>query len=68
MSDEHIKSVAKTQHFYEYIMMRLALAEDAMLVSDNANDRRTYESKSSEIKIILNEFSKIFESFLYTDR
>lgn len=67
MSDEHVKLVAKIQHFYDVMMRRLNDMEDQSLISDNNLDSLGYREKSIELNFLTFEYAKTFENFLYKE-
>lgn len=67
MSDEHVKLVAKIQHFYDVMMRRLSEMEEDNLTSVNELESLSYREKSVELNFLSFEFSKTFENFLYKD-
>lgn len=67
MSDEHVKLVAKIQHFYDVMLSRLNSMEDSSLTSTNDLERISYREKSVELNYLTFEYSKTFENFLYKE-
>lgn len=67
MSDEHVKLVAKIQHFYDVMMTRLQDMEDSSLISDNDVKNLSYREKSIELNFLTDEYAKTFETFLYKE-
>lgn len=65
MSDEHVKLVAKIQHFYDVMVQRLNEMEGDCVSSCNDIERITYREKSIELTGLIGEFGKTFESFIY---
>lgn len=65
MSDEHVKLVAKIQHFYDVMVQRLSGMEADCVSSCNEIERITYREKSIELTQLIGEFGKTFESFIY---
>lgn len=65
MSDEHVKLVAKIQHFYDVMVQRLTQMESDCVSSCNDMERNTYREKSIELTELIGEFGKTFESFIY---
>lgn len=65
MSDEHVKLVAKIQHFYDVMVQRLNGMEVDCVSSCNEIERISYREKSRELTQLIGEFGKTFESFIY---
>ncbi len=64
MDDEHIKLVAKVQHFYEIMLAKNAYILDEAILSEPPESQ--YSLKTSyEITELINEYEKAFEAFLY---
>jgi len=67
MSDEHVKLVAKIQHFYDVMIRRLQEMEDGSLTSVNNMETLAYREKSLELNFLTAEYGKTFETFLYKE-
>ena len=67
MNDEHVRLVAKIQHFYDVILRRLGELEDSSLNVVTSKDSVAYKEKSCELNFLAFEFAKIFETFLYKE-
>lgn len=66
MSEEHIRLVAKVQHFYEIMVnFNAKILDDS--ISSNSPDRRVECEKAEAINSIIDEYEKVFESFLYKE-
>lgn len=65
MSDEHVKLVAKIQHFYDVMVQRLNEMQGDCVSSCNDIERTSYREKSIELLQLIGEFGKTFESFIY---
>ena len=64
MSDDHIRLVAKIQHFYEILVAKNGqILDDA--ISGKSPDKKIAYEKASEINSLISEYEKAFESFLY---
>lgn len=67
MSEEHVKLVAKIQHFYDVMLSRLGEMEDDGISSVNDLERVSYREKAVELNHLIGEFSRTFQTFLYRD-
>lgn len=67
MSDEHVKLVAKIQHFYDVMMTRLSDIEDKSLTTNNQIESIGYREKSVELNFLTFEYAKTFQTFLYKE-
>lgn len=67
MSEEHVKLVAKVQHFYDVMLTRLNQMSDNCLSSSNDLERKAYREKTDELNVLVVEFSKTFQTFLYRE-
>lgn len=67
MSDEHVKLVAKIQHFYDVMMTRLSDIEDKSLTTNNQLESIGYREKSVELNFLTFEYAKTFQTFLYKE-
>lgn len=67
MSDEHVKLVAKIQHFYDVMMRRLQDMEDGSLTSVHQTESLAYKEKAVELNFLSFEYAKTFENFLYKE-
>lgn len=67
MSDEHVKLVAKIQHFYDVMVQRLNEMQGDCVSSCNDIERITYREKSVELTRLIGEFGRTFESFIYKE-
>lgn len=67
MTEEHVKLVAKIQHFYDVMLSRLNQMEDDSLSSSNDLERLSYREKSAELNFLIQDFSKTFQNFLYRE-
>lgn len=67
MSDEHVKLVAKIQHFYDVMISRLREIEDNSLTSVDKSETLAYKEKSIELNYLSFEFAKTFDTFLYKE-
>lgn len=67
MSDEHVKLVAKIQHFYDVMMSRLEDMEDKSLSTSNQLESIGYREKSVELNFLTFEYAKTFQTFLYKE-
>ena len=64
MSDEHIRLVAKIQHFYEIMLAKNSQILDEAIAGKSL-DMKVSTVVASEISALLTEYEKAFESFLY---
>lgn len=60
---EDQKLIAKIQHFYEVMKQRLDSIDDYAI----AHPSDTYKERSEELRGLSDEYSKVFEAFLYTE-
>ncbi len=67
MTEEHHKLVAKIQHFYELMIDKAEKAEDTIIASYIENERIRREGKLYAFNTLINEYSKVFDAFLYKD-
>lgn len=67
MSDEHVKLVAKIQHFYDVMVQRINEMEGDCVSSCNDMERLSYRDKSKELNHLIFEFGKTFENFIYKE-
>ena len=67
MSDEHIKLIAKIQHFYDFMIQHLNCAEDEFLSFTHPLDKTIYKTKREMLNSLSVEYCKTFENFLYKD-
>lgn len=67
MNEEHLKLIAKIQHFYDLMAQRLANYENESIASPNESDRHRAKAKAEEITTLLFEYSKVFHEFLYQE-
>lgn len=65
MNDEYSKLVAKIQHFYDTLAQSIREYEDLALSATSDSERTTYKSKCAELTRQADEFSKVFQEFLY---
>lgn len=65
--EDHNKMIAKIQHFYEVLQRKIddANALAIMQVSHKNNEKNL--QISSDLTEICNEYSRIFNAFLYTE-
>ncbi len=64
MNDEHIKLVAKIQHFYERLLAKNhEIIETSMM--NATSDKKAAIDKSEALNEVMDEYEKAFESFLY---
>ena len=68
MSDEHIKLIAKIQHFYDFMNRRLVEFEDRGIVEYTEFDRVGYREKTIELNSLLTQYAKVFQEFLYKEK
>ncbi len=66
MSDDHIRLVAKVQHFYE-IMININAKILVDAIENNCPDKKIACEKAQVINDLIDEYEKAFESFLYRD-
>lgn len=66
MSDEHIRLVAKVQHFYE-MMVNINHEIIDTSIASSCPDRKLSCEKAQAISNLIDEYEKAFESFLYKD-
>jgi len=64
MSDEHIRLVAKIQHFYEIMLAKNSQILDDAIAGKSLDPKVSCEV-ASEISALMSEYEKAFESFLY---
>lgn len=67
MIDEHVKLVAKIQHFYDVMIRRLNEMDDANMTSVNDLESLSYKEKSIELNFLTLEYAKTFENFIYKE-
>lgn len=67
MNDEHVKLVAKIQHFYDVMIRRLQEVEHDSLTAEDRVETITYKEKTIELNNLAFEFAKTFDAFLYKD-
>lgn len=67
MNDDHDKLVAKIQHFYDMMIYRIQEVEENALIIKAENDKKMRQEKCSELKKLIDEYSKVFETFLYKE-
>lgn len=67
MNEEHIKLVAKVQHFYEMMVNINAKILDESIALPPHADRKAACEKASAISSLIDEYEKAFESFLYKE-
>lgn len=70
MSDDHVRLVAKIQHFYDVMIRRLEHMEEGVLTADSncsPSELSRYRDKSIELNFLTCEYSKTFQNFLYKD-
>lgn len=66
MNDEHIKLVAKIQHFYEIMVnLNAKILDDS--IASHSPDKRVECEKAQAISSIIDEYERVFESFLYKE-
>lgn len=65
MNDEHVKLIAKIQHFYDVMLGRLQEMEDNSLTSVNERETLAYKEKSIELDFLSVEYARTFENCLY---
>ena len=64
MNDEHIKLVAKIQHFYERLWSKNhEIIETSMM--NSSLDKKAVIDKCEALNEVMDEYEKTFESFLY---
>ena len=64
MSEEHIRLVAKIQHFYELMIASNSAMLDEAIESKNI-DRKAAVEEATRMNTLLDEYERAFESFLY---
>lgn len=67
MNDEHVKLIAKIQHFYDVMIRRLEDMEDGSLSGGNDIESLPYREKCIELNFLSFEYAKTFETFLYKE-
>lgn len=67
MIEEHVKLVAKIQHFYDVMVGRLNEMDDASITSLNDIETLAYKEKSVELNFLTFEYAKTFENFIYRE-
>lgn len=67
MTEEHLKTVAKLQHFYDIMAQRLSKFEDDSISCCDEIDRMGCREKSIELSTLVFEYSKLFQECLYKD-
>ena len=67
MNEEHIRLVAKVQHFYEIMVNINGKILDESIASPPHVDKRAACETASAINSIIDEYEKVFESFLYKE-
>lgn len=70
MSDDHVRLIAKIQHFYDVMIRRLEHMEEGVLTAGSTCDPADlsgYRDKSVELNFLTCEYSKTFQNFLYKD-
>lgn len=66
MSDEHVRLVAKIQHFYE-MMVNINHEIIDSAIKSGCPDKKHSCDKAQAINNLIDEYEKAFESFLYKD-
>lgn len=64
MSDDHIRIIAQIQHFYELLEQNRQLHVSESIANKNGVSQ-SHKDKAVFFDSIINEFSKVFEKFLY---
>lgn len=66
MSDEHIRLVAKIQHFYELMLASNTAMLNESIESKNP-DKKAAVEEAMRMNKLLDEYERAFASFLYKD-
>lgn len=61
------KLVAKVQYFYDTMLIRLREWEDDYISSTDAMDKVSCKGKTMELKSLISEYDKTFDSFLHKE-
>lgn len=64
MSDEHLKLVAKVQHFYELLQNRVYKLSDELVIEPK---NIAIDFARDELALMHEEYSKIFGNFIYKE-
>lgn len=67
MSEEHVRLVAKIQHFYDLMLQRLRDVEDSELTVIHDGCSAGEREKIEELEFLAYEYAKTFENFLYKE-
>ena len=67
MSDDHLKLIAKIQHFYDFMASRSKNFQDDSILDNLENMRNSARDKALELDELSHEYSKVFQEFLYKD-
>lgn len=66
MMEDHVKLVAKVQHFYEIMISRNQfMLNDA--IESNSYDKKLLSNEANNMSSLIEEYEKAFESFLYKE-
>ena len=68
MNDEQGKLIAKIQFFYDIMVNRLTENESDSILDQLESHRECSKAKAAELHNLVDEYSKVFEPFLYKDR
>lgn len=68
MNEEHHKLIAKVQHFYDLMIHVAEQTEDSMIVPVEDMKRVKKGKEASSLNILIDEYTKVFDLFLYKNR
>ncbi len=68
MNEDHHKLIAKVQHFYDLMVQQAQENEDSMIVPVEEMKRMQKEKHALALNGLIDEYSKVFDQFLYKNR
>lgn len=67
MNEDYMKLVAKIQHFYDLMIIRLDEMETGSVTCIDSDIRMMYKEKSCELNYLVYEYEKTFMPFLFKE-
>ena len=67
MSEEHIKLVAKIQHFYGVMLQRFLDFQERGISAVNDSERMKCREKCADLNVLIDEYARTFKDLLYRE-